>query len=73
MTCTLSPGFGGLSARKRGEGQNAFGLESDVENDGVGGHGNYGAFASLTCRLALLREWLCSYSEKISLNDSTGD
>ncbi len=47
VTCTLSPGFGGSSAGKRGERQNTFGLESDVENDGVGGNGDDRAFAAL--------------------------
>jgi hypothetical protein len=47
VTCTLSPGLGGLSAGKRGERQNAFGFVSDIENDGVGGHGDDRAFAAL--------------------------
>ena len=42
-----------LVGRKRRERQNAFGLESDIENDGVGGHSNHRAFASLSARFLL--------------------
>ena len=46
-------GLGRLIGWKRGKGENAFGLVSDIENDGVGGHGNHGAFAALFSGLAL--------------------
>ena len=40
MTLKLSPGGGGRG--EGGEGQDAFGLVADVEEDGVGGEGGYG-------------------------------
>src|SRR5208282_917539 len=42
-----------LVGRERGERQNAFGLESDVENDGVCGQGNDGSLASLSAAFLL--------------------
>src|ERR1035437_9608272 len=71
VTCTLSPGFGGSPAGKAVSGRTPSGLypisrtmESAVTAITV---------ASRPCVPgSFLRAWLCSYSEKISLKDSTG-
>src|ERR1035441_670762 len=71
VTCTLSPGFGGLSAGNAESGRTPSVLnpisrtiESAVTAITV---------PSRPCAPgSLLREWLCSYSEKMSLNDSAG-
>jgi len=53
VTCTLSPRLRRFVRRKRGERQYAFRLESDVEDDGVSGHGNHRAFTSLIAGFTL--------------------
>jgi hypothetical protein len=46
-------GLGQLIGRKGGEGENAFGLVSDVEDNGVGSEGDNGGFAALSAGFAL--------------------
>src|SRR5271166_5460393 len=71
VTGTLSPGFGGLSGGNAVSGRTPSVLNpisSTIES----------AVRAITVPSrrwepgSLLREWLCSYSEKISLKDSTG-
>ena len=63
----MSPGFGGFAGTlEGGERQNAFGLESDIEDDRVGGNGDYRAFQLFAAVFALMGMALLELREQVA-------